>query len=93
MSAARIPLRPSVAAGLARAAARLCARPRVSVIATLRRALRCAYLRWRIEQAEDDVLAAEREVEHARRQAQAYRFAAQAMRCQLAAVEAEDRPC
>jgi hypothetical protein len=57
--------------------------------ATLWRALRCAYLRWRIEHAQDDVLAAEVHILHAQRQRDAYRFAVQELRCQLAMAESE----
>jgi hypothetical protein len=56
---------------------------------SLLRALRCAYLRWRIEHAEDDVLAAEAFIQHARTQRDAYRFAVQELRCQLAMAESE----
>ncbi|HWH75084.1 MAG TPA: hypothetical protein VNV16_12560 [Methylibium sp.] len=89
MSAARIPLRPSIAAGLARAAARLCARPRVSLIAAVRRALRCAYLRWRIEQAERDALHMAEQIERDQRQLVAYRYAVQELRCDLAASQSD----
>jgi hypothetical protein len=71
------------------AAARTRSLPLIRPLAGLRRALRCAYLRWRIEHAEDDVIACGQLIEHARRQQQAYRFAAQALRCDLAATESE----
>lgn len=60
-------------------------------IAGLWRQMLCAYLRWRIEHAEDDVLAAEQHIEHARRQRDAYRFAVQELRCRLAITESEAR--
>ena len=58
-------------------------------IAGLWRQMLCAYLRWRIEHAEDDVLAAEAHIAHAKAQRDAYRFATQELRCRLAIVESE----
>lgn len=57
--------------------------------ASLWRSIRCAYLRWRIEHAEDDVLAAGQAIEHMKRQQVVYRHAAQEMRCRLAMAENE----
>lgn len=58
-------------------------------VAGLWRQVRCPYLRWRIEHAEDDVLAAQQHIHHMQRQRDAYRFAVQELRCQLAMAESE----
>ncbi|WP_165349635.1 hypothetical protein [Methylibium sp. Pch-M] len=61
---------------------------RPSPLQLLNRWVRCAYISWRIREAEKDERALQRQIAHDKKQADVYRGAIEAMRCELAAVEA-----